>query len=291
MQEGRCHECGINKTLWHRVTFKGNFRSCAQTAVVLRMVAFAKPCIKAPVHFLQRVRAVEVNLIQKSVQSPVKAFLLSLAFGIPGLCVNESDTEQIADATHPVGTVLPAVVKIQTARCSVLRNGLVQCVLHNTLLHVVIKFAVDNVACGIVNQAAEISGFLLTVHHQHGTVFNVALPQIKAVLALKSLGAIAGVLVDLHHAGRIPSPAHGILQSGTLQFSWLYLSLQFQNTDDGGNAATGLLPAEQDCFVNDVFRNSETSAITALGNKRFKAILFIGCKIAFEGADRHLKLI
>lgn len=100
-----------------------------------------------------------------------------------------------------MGTVLLAVVKVQATRCSVLHNGLIKRVLYNALLHVVVELTVDNVPGTIVNQAAEICGFLLAVNRQHRAVFNIALPEVEAVLALEPLGSVAGILVYLHHAG------------------------------------------------------------------------------------------
>ena len=83
----------------------------------------------------------------------IETLLLSLALRVTGLGVQKPDTEQTAGTLHPVGTVLRAVVKVDTARNAVLLDALFHGIFHDGLFHVAVKLCVDDVACSIVDQA------------------------------------------------------------------------------------------------------------------------------------------
>ena len=106
VQKRPCKNCGIQKMRRHGVTFKRNLRRGSQCTVDNRVVAFREPCVELYIQFFHGTGQTQRNLLQKSIQRMVEAFLFSLALGIARLCINQADSQNPAGPLHPLVFVL-----------------------------------------------------------------------------------------------------------------------------------------------------------------------------------------
>ena len=187
-----------------------------------------------------------------------------------------------------MSAVLTPVVKVESAGSAVLHDRLAEGVFDDPLFHVVIELPVHDIPGAVVDQAGEIGLRRFSVQVERGAVLDVSLPEIVTMFALKPLGSISVVLIDLHHARGVSGTGEGVLQRGPFQFAFLHHTFHLQDMDDGGNASGRLFPPQQDRRVKDFLTDLELqSGAPAIWLQPVKPLLVVRGEIPFEGADGY----
>ena len=119
-------------------------------------------------------------------------------------------------------------------------------------------------------------------------LLDVPLPEIVAVFALKPLGSVTIVLIDLYHSRGLSGTDEGVLQGGAFQFAFRDNPFHLQNMDDGGNASGRLFPPKQDRRVKDFFADLELQGFTpTVGLQPVNPLLVVRGEISLKGAHGY----